>query len=167
MRFCIEETDMRIAPAELSERARIILGKLIKEEYGISPLPTIHKGKYGKPYFPEFPDIHFNISHCQSAVMAIIDSAPVGCDIEDIQEDAAEEFIAISFSESEIHEIRDSDNPLLTLTALWTRKEAFIKRDGEIPDDPQEWNSNAPGIHTFLPLDSRRYIYSIALSEPH
>lgn len=165
MRLGIEEVDIRIAPAELSKRARIILEKLVNEEYGISPLPTIHKGKYGKPYFPEFPDIHFSISHCKSAVMAVIDSAPVGCDIEDIQEDAPEEFIAISFSESEIHEIRISENPLLTLTAIWTRKEAFVKREGEIPDDPRDWDSGTSGIHTCLPQDSKRYVYSIALSE--
>ena len=47
-----------------------------------SALPEIAKTSFGKPYFPAYPDVHFNISHTDGAVMVGISPRPIGVDIE-------------------------------------------------------------------------------------
>ena len=40
---------------------------------------------HGKPYFPEHPDVHFNLSHTAGAVLVGLSDRPVGVDIEHIR----------------------------------------------------------------------------------
>ena len=45
-------------------------------------LPEIRKSIHGKPYFPDYPDIHFSLSHAMTHVLCALSGSPVGCDIE-------------------------------------------------------------------------------------
>lgn len=62
--------------------SELLLRHALREEYALPELPKIETGKKGKPFFPEHPEIHFNLSHCKYAVACALDSAPVGVDAE-------------------------------------------------------------------------------------
>ena len=47
--------------------------------YGFPPI-AIAEG--GKPYFPDYPSIQFNLSHTDGAVVCALGGAPVGIDLE-------------------------------------------------------------------------------------
>lgn len=161
MLFEIREIPPGTSESEKSILARRALGALLAQYYCVPVLPRIEKDANGKPYFPDRPDIHFSLSHCMAAVMAAVDRLPVGCDVEDIQKDAPPELLAAGFSETERKRILASDSPALTLTEIWTRKEAIAKRSGVIPDDPREWRSEAPFLTTRVSLQSG-FVFSIA-----
>ncbi len=154
-----------MSPAQLSGMARGLLASLLDGHYGLSPLPQIAVAENGKPYFPSHPEIHFSLSHCKKAVMAVVDSAEIGCDIEEIQKDFPLELLNVAFSEHEKHRILAAPAPELELTALWTRKEAVVKRNGTIPDFPSTWNSEDPNVLTRI-LPEAGYAFSIATTAP-
>ena len=62
--------------------SELLLRRALREEYALSELPKIETGKKGKPFFPDHPEIHFNLSHCKYAVACALDRAPVGVDAE-------------------------------------------------------------------------------------
>lgn len=96
--------------------------------------------------------------------MAAVDRLPIGCDVEDIQEDAPAELLDVGFSEAEKRRILVAGSPALALTEIWTRKEAIAKRSGLIPDDPRSWRSDDPTLTTSVSPDSR-YVFSIAVTD--
>ena len=53
------------------------------QEYGLREAEVrIALGENEKPYFPDYPDIHFNVSHSEKMVLAVFADTEVGCDIE-------------------------------------------------------------------------------------
>jgi len=171
MIFVIDEIPPGATPAEASALARQALARLVKAHYSISPLPDIEVLPSGKPVFADRDDIHFSLSHCRRAVMAVVDSHPVGCDIEDIVEGEWEDMLQIAFNDSERRQIRSArihapgaaepNDSREALTAIWTRKEAIVKRRGDIPDNPADWPSFGPGLITRI-IRRRGYAFSIA-----
>ena len=69
-------------PRVQSVLAELLLRRALREEFGLTELPKIETGEKGKPFFPDYPKIHFNLSHCKYAVACALDSAPVGVDAE-------------------------------------------------------------------------------------
>lgn len=93
--------------------------------------------------------------------MAAVDTCDIGCDIEDIQPDPDSMLLDVAFSPKEINIISASGNPGESLTEIWTRKEAIVKRLGSIPDDPRNWSSDDPFAITRVCRDAG-YVFSIA-----
>lgn len=62
-----------------------LLKIMLRQEYGFEKIPEIAFGAAGKPFFPEYPQIYFNISHTKGAVMVAIADVPVGVDLEMIR----------------------------------------------------------------------------------
>lgn len=116
----------------------------------------------GKPYFPAFPDFHYNISHSGDYVVCAVSDHPVGIDLQKIN-DNAERCLKIAkrfFSEEEQNALRellpDSENtenpvgssdfcdrsaslPFCTyFTRCWTAREAYIKLTGRGLAEPFE-----------------------------
>ena len=138
-----------LRPDELSRRARMALLALLNDYYGIKTLPQMSCAFGGKPYFPDYPAIHFSLSHCKAAVMAVVGGTPVGCDIEDIVDDGDVADLAdVAFNAQERSFIYGSPTPALELTRIWTCKEAVVKCIGFVPDDPCDWPSVAPNMVT-------------------
>ena len=69
-------------PRVQSVLAELLLRRALREEFGLTELPRIETGEKGKPFFPDYPKIHFNLSHCKYAVACALDRAPVGVDAE-------------------------------------------------------------------------------------
>ncbi len=91
----------------------------------------MEEGDYGKPYFPDYPEIHFNISHSEKAVIAVFADTEVGCDIEymvsaDLR--LAERFFCMS--EYEFIMKHRGQERKEAFYRIWTLKESFIKAIG-------------------------------------
>lgn len=160
----IAECPVTLGPDRQSALGRTLLARLLVNHFGIDPLPEMRIRDDGKPYFPHHPRIRFNISHCRTAVMAVVSAVEIGCDIEDIAcAPPDKELLDLAFSEREKSAICRSGNPAVKLTQIWTRKEACVKCSGLIPDDPARWPSSSPGLSTFTP-PGKPYVYSICTS---
>lgn len=126
----IEELREKVSQKQQSIIGKKLLLKGLEYEYGISLLPRIILGEFGKPFFIDYPKIHFNISHCDKAVACILSSHPVGIDVECIKELDIDLAKYIS-SEEEFNKIITSLNPALAFTKLWTEKESYCKLTGQ------------------------------------
>ena len=112
-----------------SAAAWLLLRHGLKEEYGLLEVPPIAYNGSGKPFFPDHPHIHFNLSHCRAAVICALSTAPVGVDIERIRP-FHEELARYTMNEQEMNMIMSSSDPATAFIRLWTMKEAVLKRDG-------------------------------------
>ena len=59
-----------------------LLAIALEREYGLRPLPGIARAEGGKPCFPCYPHIHFNLSHSHGAAVCALSGQPVGVDVE-------------------------------------------------------------------------------------
>ncbi len=82
-----QERLLRLRPEARREPlcAWLLLRLALREQYGWKSLPAVEVTPMGKPWFPEAPQVHFNLSHTEGAVMAGIACQPIGVDIERIR----------------------------------------------------------------------------------
>ncbi|MDR0446967.1 MAG: 4'-phosphopantetheinyl transferase superfamily protein [Oscillospiraceae bacterium] len=119
-------------------KQRALLGELLARAALTRWLRTpadeiiIKTDERGKPYLPDFPEAHFNVSHSGRYVAVATDTEPIGIDVEEIRpvklSVADREFApaerAYVFSKT-THQDR-----VHALFDIWTRKEAYVKREG-------------------------------------
>ena len=94
--------------------------------------PVILRTEMGKPYFPDFPDVHFNLSHSGERVMCVISPFEVGCDVEIIKGDRgrlAERFFKPEES-AWIKHFETLEKQSEAFYRLWTLKECYMKVTG-------------------------------------
>lgn len=89
-------------------------------------LPQLETDCQGKPYLSNYPNQHFNISHCRTAVCVAFSNRPIGIDVENIRSNK-ETLIERVCNSEEVLLISNSENPQSEFTRLWTRKEAYLK----------------------------------------
>ncbi|MDO4497159.1 MAG: 4'-phosphopantetheinyl transferase superfamily protein [Bacteroidales bacterium] len=114
----------------LCTKAYLLLKQALKQEYGIAENPEFDYLGHEKPVLRHHPDIHFNLSHCKSGVLCVVDQQNVGCDIECIEEKLDINLCHFCFSEKEIEDIMAAPSPCEQFTVWWTRKEAYLKLTG-------------------------------------
>ena len=83
----------------------------------------------GKPLLRDYPDLHFNISHCKNGLAVAVDSQPVGIDIEAFRP-FSKPLLERCMDPDEAGIIRGAASPELAFAAFWTRKEAVLKLRG-------------------------------------
>ena len=119
--------------------AELLLRHALREEYGLKDLPRIEIGEKGKPFFPDLPDLHFNLSHCKTAVVCALDSSPVGVDVQEVRflrrngtmPSAPSVYRILSEKERAWVEAGQTpDEHDRRFTAVWTCKEAWGKALG-------------------------------------
>lgn len=91
----------------------------------------IEEGKYGKPYFPDYQELHFSVSHSEKMVLAVFADTEVGCDIEYM--DAVDLKLAEKFfcrSEYEYIMEHEGQERREAFYRVWTLKESFVKTAG-------------------------------------
>lgn len=91
--------------------------------------PAMRFGKYGKPFFAEYPDIFFNLSHCSGLAVCLFSDAECGADAEPIRQ-VRMRIAGRVFSDEELCTLQNAENPDLFFTRLWTLKEAYVKAIG-------------------------------------
>lgn len=145
------ERQERLLRIKQSEKRReplcayLILRHALWEQYRWRELPPIRLTSLGKPYFPDFPEVHFNLSHTTGAVLVALSGEPVGVDIEHIR----------PVSERAMRRLADVTTERAFFQS-WVRREARAKRLGtpvelgaETPLRPEErlWQEVFPGYH--------------------
>lgn len=115
----------------LCTKAYLLLQNGLREYYGIQEHVSFDYVVHEKPVLKEYPDIHFNFSHCRKGVMCVINGCPIGCDIEQIEEKLDMAVMRHCFNQSEIAQILAAPNPCIEFTKFWTIKEAILKLTGE------------------------------------
>ncbi len=99
----------------------------LKKLYGISEY-SVETGEHGKPFLAEYPEIHFNLSHCKGLAVCGISGFPVGVDAEYVR--GFDKRVLKRFSEAERCFILDSDKCQENFFRIWTLKEAVGKYFG-------------------------------------
>ncbi|MCM1372032.1 MAG: 4'-phosphopantetheinyl transferase superfamily protein [Bacteroides sp.] len=144
--------------------AYLLLCRALEEEYGINDRPTFIIGEHGKPALAEYPHIHFNISHCHTAILCAVSHQPVGVDIESTGRKTSDALIRYTMNEEEQKLIKLSTEH--TFLRLWTMKEALVKLwgkglHGSIADLLLPTNTTNITFTTEENVD-RGYVFSIA-----
>lgn len=85
----------------------------------------------GKLYLSN-SDIYLNLSHSGSYVIAAISDAPVGVDVERINNNhKIKELIKYVLDDKETNEFNKSQNQIKDFYLMWTKKESYIKCIGK------------------------------------
>lgn len=106
-------------------------------ENGIDSFET-EVGENGKPFLKS-EKLFFNISHCAEGVAVVVDTEPIGIDVQEIggfNEKVAKRF----FNESENKKINASPDKAKAFTRIWTLKESAIKCEGKSLADLGEFS---------------------------
>lgn len=90
---------------------------------------TLAYTEYEKPYLLNHPTTHFNISHSGSLAVCVVDSEPVGVDVETIH-DYGEAVARYCYQPAELDWLSQADDAARAFTRLWVRKESYIKLTG-------------------------------------
>ena len=109
--------------------AYLLLIHALREEGVLTDMPEFCYGEHNKPYLKNYPDWHFNFSHCKNAVCCVLSRKEVGVDIEEIRE-YKESLASYVCNEDEMMLLHNSDNQADDFYKLWTRKEAAFKMLG-------------------------------------
>ncbi|MCL2414139.1 MAG: 4'-phosphopantetheinyl transferase superfamily protein [Bacteroidales bacterium] len=86
--------------------------------------------EHGKPLLID-ENLHINLSHAKSAVAAGFSETPIGVDVEFIRKTYPKIVCKRVFTDAEIKQIENSDNPTLAFFKFWTLKESFVKCIGQ------------------------------------
>lgn len=112
---------------------------------------ALHKN--GKPYVSNVSNIFFNISHTRNAILcSVSNTGKVGVDIEKLENHIPKQMDKICH----IEELRYLNSLSISYRKIeyckiWTRKEAFVKRDG------MGIGQNLTKINTFAPEKNGKY----------
>ena len=100
--------------------AYLMLRLALWQRHGLRELPEIAVSGRGKPWFPDYPDIHFNLSHTAGAVLVGLSDQALGVDIERIRPVGQRTMVRLArvTTEAEFFE-------------SWVRREARSKRSGD------------------------------------
>lgn len=111
-----------------SLKSYLMLADLLDSGFGLKDF-RVDTGEYGKPFLPDYPDIHFNISHCRNAIAVAVSDKPVGIDVEEFRH-FNPGLLDKTMNTDEKAEIMASQVPEETFCRFWTRKEAVFKLMG-------------------------------------
>ena len=105
------------------------------------------QGEHGKPYLPDYPQVHFNLSHSGNRVMCVVSAHACGCDVERIDRRQKQIDMVIRC-------LAESEQRLAAASAvhfyrIWTLKESILKLSGEgivIPLNSFEVSLDPPAV---------------------
>ena len=93
---------------------------------------SAEKNALGKPYLPQYPEVHYNLSHADGIAACIVSCSECGIDCERIRP-LRERVMKRAFSESEkalIEKAPENERDMMFIR-LWTLKEAYGKAIGK------------------------------------
>ena len=131
-----------------SAAARKLVATALHSFLGRTPAPGELAGEMraegGKPYYPAFPDFHYNISHSGSYAVCAYCTQPVGIDLQKIPEDPhrilliAKRFFSSEEQEA-LRELQGKNEPeamCRLFCRYWTARESYIKLTGRGLSEP-------------------------------
>lgn len=96
------------------------------------PVAVAYEEKNGKPYLPDYPGLYFNLSHSGDYAVCVLDTVPIGIDVEkckSFQESVARRFFAPEEYE-DIMSMQDEAKCKSRFYQYWVLKESFMKATG-------------------------------------
>lgn len=111
------------------DKAYGLLAELLAAEYGLPGLPQLARASGGKPFFPQLPALHFNVSHSGGLALCGAGDAPLGVDIERVRPRRAglARYICTPAEYAWYEALGGGWESLYT---IWTLKEARVKCTG-------------------------------------
>ena len=106
-----------------------LLERAAKQHWGLVPPFILKQGPYGKPFFQNYPDYHFNISHSGQYILCALDRTPVGIDIQTIKPHRTA-FLDRICSAEERNWLLERDDKPEYFALLWSLKESICKYSG-------------------------------------
>ena len=103
------------AEGEERDAAHRLLNLALFRELGMSAVPEIAREAGGKPFFPDLPELCFNISHSHGAAVVALHDNSIGIDVEKLR--PAPKRLSAGKTDEEFFR-------------LWTAQEATVKRRG-------------------------------------
>ncbi|WP_296557841.1 4'-phosphopantetheinyl transferase superfamily protein [uncultured Acetobacterium sp.] len=146
---------------KLSVLAYVLLNYGLKREYGITEKIEFSYCAKGKPLLTHYPQLHFNLSHCQNGVICAIHRSAVGVDIERVEVYDADLARHVCH-ERELKLISESDNKALAFAKIWTKKESLLKKTGEGLVDNLKKMDTIDSEAIVLVDPAEAYVFSIA-----
>ena len=136
----------------------------ILEGKGLSHPFRFGYNEHGKPFLIDYPEIHFNLSHCKNGIAVVVSDEPVGIDIESYRH-VSDTLVRYTMNEEERRIISESSNPIRAFTEFWTKKEAVFKLRGTgITHDLHGLLQGDETVETHV-NEEKRYAYSIATNK--
>lgn len=89
----------------------------------VQSAPSEAKGKNDKPYFEDYPNVRFSLSHSDNYAVLAMGETEIGCDIEKIRDINFRAIANRWFSDGEIEATQTLDDYF----SIWTKKEAVLK----------------------------------------
>ncbi len=108
--------------------SRPLLAAACLHRWGLSPLPSIAKNQWGKPYF-EGEEHHFNLSHSGDIAVCCLAERPVGVDFQ-LPRHSRPAFLDKLCSPQEREWLRRFNDSQLAFALLWAMKESAVKYTG-------------------------------------
>ena len=71
--------------AQARQGAYRLLALAARQAWGLEELPRMERRAGGKPYFPDRPELEFNLSHSGDLLLCALDGSPVGADIQQVR----------------------------------------------------------------------------------
>ena len=140
--------------------AYLLLREGLLKEYGITQPPVFEYSEHGKPSIIGRPDVCFNLSHCREAAICVLDSQPVGVDIESIRKYNIS-LARYTMNDAELRRIEQAVRPDVEFIRLWTMKEAVLKLRGSgIIDNMKDVLDGSEHIKTVI-NEKKGYIFSL------
>lgn len=108
--------------------AQLLLQYEAKRRFGSFNV-RVERTPLGKPYWPQFPDVQFSLSHTDGCVAVAVGTGAVGVDVEKIA--SADLRIADRFfTPHEAQWVRENASQRAAFYEIWTKKEAYLKMRG-------------------------------------
>jgi len=141
----------------------LMLKELLKT-LGVNDL-KMERNEHGKPFLVHHPEVHFNLSHCKNGIAVVVDSSPVGIDIESFRKDNIA-LVNKTMNAAEAEWIRASSAPVETFTQYWTKKEAVLKLRGTGIVDDLHHVLDGDGYRLETHVDrEKHYAWSVAYTQ--
>lgn len=130
--------------ADSRAAARALLSRALRDAWSWTDTPPVERGSFGKPWFPDFPDRRFNLSHAAGLCLcALSDMGEVGADIERVRprRDSLPRYVLSA------REFASFDGTWEDFYRIWTLKEAYCKFLGRSIFPPQDIPAPPPAPH--------------------
>ena len=110
--------------------AYLLLRLALSDVYGIEEVVEFDYIEKGKPVLRNYPHIHFNLSHSNSAVACVVSDVPVGVDVQHIAP-ISDKVARRVLTGDEYGKFKESRIPDEYFCEIWTTKESFLKKTGQ------------------------------------
>lgn len=114
----------------LSATVYLLLRFALKVNYGIDEPVVFAFGKNGKPFLRDYPQIYFNLSHCNNAAACAVSSGEIGVDVQEVTP-VSDDLAGRVLTTEEFGEFKAAENPSLQFCEYWVMKESWLKKTGQ------------------------------------